>query len=76
MQSDRRNFTIQLGAALRERRNAAEMTQMELALALGEPQSFVSRYETGERRLEFYDVHRICDVIGADFCGLHEELFG
>ena len=64
MQGDRREFTARLGAALRSYRKAAGITQVDLAAQLGEPQSFVSRYETGERRLEFFDVLRVCRIVG------------
>jgi transcriptional regulator with XRE-family HTH domain len=43
-------------AGLRKRKN---LTQADLALKLGRPQSFVAKYEVGERRLdvvEFVDV--------------------
>jgi transcriptional regulator with XRE-family HTH domain len=30
---------------------------------LGEPQSFVSKYESGERRLSFLDAVRICEAL-------------
>jgi transcriptional regulator with XRE-family HTH domain len=47
--------------ALIEARQAASLTQVELAAKLKRPQSFVSKYERGERRLdvvEFLDVAR------------------
>jgi transcriptional regulator with XRE-family HTH domain len=31
---------------------------------LGRPQSFVSKYESGERRLDFLDVLHICRAAG------------
>lgn len=46
---------------LTEARKRAGLTQAELAKMLGRPQSFVSKYERGERRLdvvEFLDVAR------------------
>lgn len=47
--------------ALVDERKKSGMTQATLAKALGTHQQFVSRYETGERRLdvmEFVDVAR------------------
>lgn len=49
-----------------ELRDSRSLTQAEIAARLGRPQSFVSKYETGERRL---DVIEFCDVLhtlGAD----------
>ena len=39
-------------AKLRERRLANGLTQVQVAKALGKPQSFVSKIEHGERRLD------------------------
>lgn len=47
---------------LRERR---ALTQAEVAQRLGKPQSYVSKYERGERRLdivEFIDIAKALDV--------------
>lgn len=41
---------------LREARKQANLTQAEVAERLGKPQSFVSKVETGERRLDFVEV--------------------
>jgi transcriptional regulator with XRE-family HTH domain len=48
-----------LRAALREARKAAGLTQAQVGERLGRPQSYVNKYESGERRLdliEFLDV--------------------
>lgn len=48
-------------ALLVEARKAAKMTQQDLSTRLGRPQSYVSKYERGERRLdviEFMDIAR------------------
>lgn len=54
---------------LRERlisaRKAAGFTQQELADQLGRPQSFVAKYEGGERRLDVVEFLRVVRVIGA-----------
>jgi transcriptional regulator with XRE-family HTH domain len=47
-----------------EARKEADLTQVEVAMRLGRPQSFVSKYENGERRLdvvEFLDVAKAID---------------
>ena len=40
------------------------ITQSALSDALGMAQSFVSKYEMGERRLDFVEVKRLCDELG------------
>jgi transcriptional regulator with XRE-family HTH domain len=49
---------------LRQLRLAAHLRQHDLAERLGEPQSFVSKYETGERILDFVEVRDICRALG------------
>lgn len=49
---------------LRKLRLKAAMSQSEVAQALGKPQSFVSKYETGERRLDLPEVSDVCAVLG------------
>ena len=39
------------------------MTQVDVAGKLGVPQSYVSNYETGERRLDVLELHRVCEVV-------------
>jgi ribosome-binding protein aMBF1 (putative translation factor) len=41
---------------LREARRQAGLTQAEVAERLGKPQSFVSKCESGERRVDFVEV--------------------
>ena len=60
---------------LREVREEAGLRQTELAERLGKPQSFVSKYESGERRLDLTELHQICEVLGislVDFVGRFE----
>jgi transcriptional regulator with XRE-family HTH domain len=57
-------------ASMVEARKKAGLSQEALALRLGRHQQFVSRYETGERRL---DVVEFCDVartLGLDPAGM------
>jgi transcriptional regulator with XRE-family HTH domain len=37
---------------------------MELASRLGVPQSFVSKYESGERRLDVLELRLVCQAVG------------
>lgn len=46
--------------ALKALRKKAALSQSVLARRLGKPQSFVSKYESGERRLEYLEVEMIC----------------
>jgi transcriptional regulator with XRE-family HTH domain len=47
-------------------RDKAELTQQKLAKRLGKPQSFVAKYEGGERRLDVVEFVIIARAIGAD----------
>ncbi|MEA2880565.1 MAG: hypothetical protein QOF14_5761 [Hyphomicrobiales bacterium] len=47
-------------------REEAELTQQKLAERLKKHQSFVAKYEGGERRLDVIELIRICRAIGAD----------
>jgi transcriptional regulator with XRE-family HTH domain len=47
-------------------RKAAGLTQHELAKLLDKPQSFVAKYEGGERRVDVVEFVTICRAIGAN----------
>ncbi len=56
---------IQLRKLLRDLREKGGLTQADVATRLDKPQSFVAKYEGGERRLsviEFIDVARALDL--------------
>ena len=61
-----------VGKALAEVRERASLTQQELAKRLGKPQSFVSAYERGQRRIDMLEFLRISEALRAD----PRELFG
>ena len=50
------------------------MTQAQLAERLERPQSFVSKYERGERRLDFVEVFEIAEALRVDVCDLVTEM--
>jgi transcriptional regulator with XRE-family HTH domain len=49
---------------LRKIRVDKGMTQAQVAERLGVPQSYVSKYESGERRLDILEVQDVCEVYG------------
>jgi transcriptional regulator with XRE-family HTH domain len=49
---------------LRKLRVEAGLRQVDVAARLRMPQSFVSKYESGERHLEFVEVAEICSALG------------
>lgn len=64
---------------LRELREAAGITQVELAEKLGESQSYVSKVERGERRLDLVQLRCFCRAIGValgDFVAKFEARTG
>lgn len=51
-------------ALLRQLRIDAGMRQSDIAEQLGKPQSFVSKYESGARRLDLIELRNLCAVLG------------
>ncbi len=49
---------------LRQMRVEAGLRQVDLARKLGQPQSFVSKYESGERRIDVLELRQICMSLG------------
>lgn len=49
---------------LREIRLEADLRQIDLAKRLGQPQPFVSKYESGERRLDILELRALCKAVG------------
>ena len=45
-------------------REQAKLTQADVAARLSRPQSFVSKYETGERRLDVVEFVAVCHALG------------
>lgn len=67
----------QLRALLRKKRQDAHLRQRDLAVRLGQPQSFVSKYESGERRLDLIELEQVCTALEVplgEFVRQFEEL--
>lgn len=47
-------------------REAARLTQAEVAARLGHPQSFVAKYEGGERRLDVVEFIQVCEALSVN----------
>ena len=54
-------------------RKAAGISQVELAERLGKPQSFVSKVERGERRLDVIEFCQLAEALGHHPAKLLEE---
>ncbi len=61
-------------ARLKTVRKEAGITQQELAKRLGKPQSFVSKYENGERRLDVVEFLYVAKALGVSGRGLLDQL--
>lgn len=55
-----------VGEVFAEARRRANLTQDELAIRLGKPQSFVSAYENGQRRIDILECLRIANALGTE----------
>ncbi len=54
-------------------RLASGLTQVQIAKKLGKPQSYVSKYENGERRLDFPEFLELADILGIDVLAFVEN---
>jgi transcriptional regulator with XRE-family HTH domain len=65
---------VRLRDLLIKARTNAGFTQQQLADKLGKPQSFVAKYEIGERRLDVIEFLEVCDHIGIKPIHILQEL--
>lgn len=63
-----------LRSLLTERRTALDLTQAQLASSLQRPQSFVAKYEKGERRLDVIEFCAIARALNIEPATLLREL--
>jgi len=55
-------------------RKARKLTQVDVAKRLGRPQSFVAKYEGGERRLDIIEFVEVAEALETDPCTLLAKL--
>jgi transcriptional regulator with XRE-family HTH domain len=68
-----------LSMLLRQIREKAGLRQADLARRLGRSQSFVSKYESGQHRLDLLELREICkavDISLEDFVKMFEDVLG
>ena len=63
-----------LQKCLKEIRIGAGLSQVELSKKLGKPQSFVSKYESGERRLDILELRKVCESLGVSLVEFVKKL--
>ena len=70
-------FTDEYGVLLQRlvsARRGAGLTQQDLATRINRPQSFVSKYERGERRLDVLEFVMVCHALNVDPCSIIREV--
>jgi transcriptional regulator with XRE-family HTH domain len=65
-----------VGAVLAAARQHANITQVDLATRLRKPQSFVSAYELGKRRVDLVEFLLISRTLGTDPMEVFAEIVG
>lgn len=63
-----------VGEVLAHARQRAGLTQIELAKRLRKPQSFVSNYERGQRRIDVLELLVIVETLGANARRIFAEI--
>ena len=66
---------LELRRILKDLREEKHLTQAQLARKLSVPQSFVSKYETGERRLDVIETLQICQALETSINQLLSKIF-
>lgn len=59
---------------LKEARLNNELRQIDVAVSLGRPQSYVAKVESGERTLDFIEVLDYCKAVQLEATNLVKEL--
>ncbi|WP_053203783.1 helix-turn-helix domain-containing protein [Jiangella muralis] len=74
MEKSRRSAEYEhLCAVLRQLRREAGLTQYDVAGRLGAHQSFVSKYESGERRLDVVELAHVAEALGSSLAVVVER---
>ena len=71
LRKNRKNLLLKL---LKEARITANLRQLDVAISLGKPQSYIAKIESGERKIDFIEVLDICKQIKLDPKNLVDRL--
>ncbi len=71
---ERRRRRTLVGRVLRDLRIEAGYTQVDVAARLGRAQSYVSKYESGELRVDLVTLREICGAINVRMVDLVERV--
>lgn len=71
---DAKIYKLAVINTLKQMRLDSQLTQKQLADLIHKPQSFVSKYENGERELEFFTVLHVCFVLNKQLAEFEEIL--
>jgi transcriptional regulator with XRE-family HTH domain len=63
-----------VGATLADARERAGLSQQQLAKLLRKPQSFISNYERGQRRIDILELLRVVEALGGDPIEIFREI--
>jgi transcriptional regulator with XRE-family HTH domain len=63
-----------LRSLLKELRKETGLRQVDLAQRLGKPQSYVSKYESGEKTLDVLEAREVCEALGIRLSDFVKEL--
>jgi transcriptional regulator with XRE-family HTH domain len=62
-----------IAALLRQVRLDANLTQSQLAEKIGQTQSYVSKYENGEQRLDLIELEAVSKAVGISLTNFVEQ---
>lgn len=68
------DYQKELQRLLRKKRIDKGLSQEKLAELLDQIQSFVSKYETGERILDPFELQQVCDALGIKLTSIIRRL--
>lgn len=63
-----------VGECLAAARQRTGLTQRDVAARLGKPQSFVSAYESGQRRIDVLELIAICEALDTSAATVFAEI--
>jgi len=64
----------QLQNLLRQLRKDVGLRQVDLAVRLDKPQSYVSKYESGEKSLDLFEIREVCNALNITLLEFVENL--